>query len=118
MKMDIIRKKMGKKAVAALMAVVIMSAPVTNVSFATTVPEAPEAPVATSYKDNGKIDEYNKKVDDYNKAAQEHNDSVDKEYKAAVTETEKKNAEIDQHNAAEIERVKAAEERNAQATEG
>ena len=115
MKMDIIRKKMGKKAVAALMAVVIMSAPVTNVSFATTVPEAPEAPVATSYKDNGKIDEYNKKVDDYNKAAQEHNDSVDKEYKAAVTETEKKNAEIDQHNAAEIERVKAAEERNTQA---
>ena len=115
MKMDIIRKKMGKKAVAALMAVMIMSAPVTNVSFATTVPEAPEAPVATSYKDNGKIDEYNKKVDDYNKAAQEHNDSVDKEYKAAVTETEKKNAEIDQHNAAEIERVKAAEERNAQA---
>ena len=34
MRMNIVRNKMGKKAVAALLAVMIMSVPVTNVSFA------------------------------------------------------------------------------------
>ena len=62
MKMDIIKTKMGKKAVAALMAVMIMSAPVTNVSFASEAPVAPEKPVATSHVDNDKIEAYNKKL--------------------------------------------------------
>lgn len=167
MKLNIIKSKMGKKAVAALMAVMIMSAPATSVSFAaegdgeTAAPQttteqaapepkkeapapapapkkeapapapapketkseapapapapAPEKPAATSHKDNDKIEAYNKKVDEYNESARQHNESVDKEYDAAVEETNKMNAEIDQHNAAEQQRVKDAEERNAQA---
>ena len=128
MKMNIIRNKMGKKAVAALMAVMIMSAPVTSVSFAaegeagepavpqTTVEQvAPEKPEATSHKDNGKIEEYNKKVDAYNESARQHNESVDRNYEAAVEETIRMNEKIDQHNAAEQQRVKDAEERNAKA---
>ena len=115
MRAKTIRNNMSKKAIAALMAVMIMSAPVTNVTFASEVPEAPEKPVATSHVDNDKIEAYNKKVDEYNEAAKAHNDSVDKEYEAAVAETEKKNAEIDQYNAAEQQRVKDAEERNVKA---
>ena len=180
MKMNIIRNKMGKKAVAALMAVMIMSAPVTSVSFADEAeagdadasqtkteqaapapkqeapkqeapkseapkqeapkqeapkseapkqeapkneapkqeapkPAAPEKPEAASHEDNGKIEEYNKKVDAYNESAKQHNESVDKEYEAAVEETNKMNEEIDRHNASEQQRVKDAEERNAQA---
>lgn len=117
MRAKTIRNNMSKKAIAALMAVMIMSAPVTNVTFASEVPEAPDKPVATSYEDNGKIEEYNKKVDEYNKAANAHNESVDKEYEAAVADANKKNAEIDQHNAAEQQRVKDAEERNVKAQE-
>ena len=176
MKMNIIRNKMGKKVVAALMAVMIMSAPVTSVSFAdeaeagdaaasqTTTeqaapapkqeapkseapapkqeapkqeapkseapapkqaapkseapkPAAPEKPEATSHEDNGRIEEYNKKVDEYNEAAKQHNESVDKEYEAAVEETNRMNEEIDRHNASEQQRVKDAEERNARAQE-
>ena len=173
MKMNIIRNKMGKKVVAALMAVMIMSAPVTSVSFADEAegsdaaasqtkteqaapapkkeepkseapapapkaaepkseapapapkaaepkseapkPAAPEKPAATSHEDNGKIEEYNKKVDEYNEAAKQHNESVDREYEAAVEETNRMNEEIDRHNESEQQRVKDAEERNAQA---
>lgn len=75
----------------------------------------PEKPVAESYLDNDKIEEYNRKVDEYNKSAEEYNKSVDMEYEEASRAVEEKNAKIDQHNAAENERVKAAEERNAQA---
>ena len=147
MKMNVIRNKMGKKVVAALMAVMIMSAPVTSVSFAdeaeagdaaasqttteqaapapkqeapkseTPKPAAPEKPEATSHEDNGRIEEYNKKVDEYNEAAKQHNESVDKEYEAAVEETNRMNEEIDRHNASEQQRVKDAEERNARAQE-
>ena len=117
MKMNIIRNKMGKKAVAALMAVMIMSAPVTNVTFATEAPEAPEKPVAVSYEDNDKIEEYNKKVDEYNKAATAHNESVDKEYNDAVEANKKIDEEnaiekesVEQHNRNEDEKVKASAE--------
>ena len=140
MKMNIVRNKMGKKVVAALMAVMIMSAPVTSVTFAAegdageavapqtteqaaspaeSKPEAPakapEKPVATSHEDNGKIEEYNKKVDEYNESARQYNDSVDREYDAAVEEANRMNEQIDQHNADEQQRIKDAEERNAQA---
>jgi len=113
--MNIIRSKMNKKAIAALMAIMIMSAPVTNVTFAAEAPVAPEKPVATSHEDNSKIEDYNKKVDEYNEAAKAHNESVDKEYEAAVADTKQKNDEIDQHNAAEKQRVQDAEERNVKA---
>ena len=103
MKMNIIRSKMNKKAVAALMAIMIMSAPVTNVTFAAEGPLAePEKPVAESYEDNGKIEEYNKKVDEYNASAVQYNASVDKEYDDAV----KANQKIDEENAIEEARVK------------
>lgn len=130
MKKNIIRKKMSKKAVAVLMAVMIMSSTATNVTFAaedqtggTAVPktksevlaEAPDKPSATSHKDNGKIEEYNKKVDAYNESARQYNESVDRNYDAAVEETGRMNAEIDRHNASEQQRVKDAGERNAQA---
>lgn len=128
MKMNIIRNKLGRKAVATLMAVMIMSAPVTNASFAaeegaadpsapqiTAEQVTPEKPVAESHKDNGKIEAYNKKVDEYNASARQHNESADREYEAAVEETSRMNEQIDQHNAAEQQRVKDAEERNAQA---
>ena len=128
MKMSSIKSKMGKKAIAALMAVIIMSAPVTNLSFATegaagepvaspatSEQAAPEKPAATSHKDNSKIEEYNKKVDEYNESARQHNESVDREYEAAVEETNRMNEEIDKHNTAEQQRVKDAEERNAKA---
>ena len=146
MKMNVIKSKMSKKAVAALMAVMIMSAPVTSVSFAgeepageaaapqTTeqsadtsapkaeapapkaqTPAAPEKPAASGHEDNGKIEAYNKSVDDYNESARQYNESVDREYDAAVEETNRMNEEIDRHNAAEEQRVKDAEERNARA---
>ena len=126
MKSNIIKSKMGKRAIAALMAVMIMSAPVTSLSFAaedtsaeaaapkaTTEQAAPEKPAATSHKDNGKIEDYNKKVDEYNESARQHNESVDREYEAAVEEANRMNEEIDQHNASEQQRIKDAEERNA-----
>ena len=99
------------------LALMMAAAPVGGSVFAATDFEEaqPEKPVAESYEDNSKIEEYNKKVDDYNKSAKEYNESVDKEHEAAVAETAAKNAEIEQHNAAELERVAAAEQRNAEA---
>lgn len=72
----------------------------------------PERPVAESYKDNDKIEEYNKKVDEYNKYAEEYNKNVDREFEEASRAAEEQNVEIDKNNAAENERVKAVEERN------
>ena len=111
------KNKFRHKAVAFILAAMMTATPVCGTVFAAdeVISDQPERPVAESYEDNDKIEEYNKKVDEYNEAAKAHNESVDKEYEAAVAETEKKNAEIDQHNEAETERVKAAEERNAQA---
>lgn len=99
------------------LALMMAAAPVGGSVFAATDFEAaqPDKPVAESFEDNSKIEEYNKKVDDYNKSAKEYNESVDKEHEAAVAETAAKNAEIEQHNAAELERVAAAEQRNAEA---
>ena len=106
-----------KRLIAMALAGMMIAAPVGGSVYAAdeTVPVQPEKPVAESYHDNYKIEDYNRKVDEYNKAAQEHNESVDREYEAAVAETEKKNAEIDQHNEAELKRVREAEERNAEA---
>ena len=133
MKMNIVRNKMGKKAVAALLAVMIMSAPVTNVSFASegeageatapttteqtvsTPAPAPVKPEASSHKDNDKVHAYNAEVKKYNDSAAQYNKSVDEEYEAAVEETNRQNAIIDQHNADEQQRVNDAKERNAQA---
>ncbi len=131
MRMNIVRNKMGKKAVAALLAVMIMSAPVTNVSFAsegetgeaaapttteqTVSTPAPVKPDATSHKDNDKVHAYNAEVKEYNDSAAQYNKSVDEEYEAAVEETNRQNAIIDQHNAEEQQRVNDAKERNAQA---
>ena len=99
------------------LAIMMAAAPVWGAAYAAdeAAVDAPEKPVAESYEDNDKIEEYNKKVDSYNEAAKAHNESVDREYEAAVADTAAKNAEINQHNAAETERVQAAEERNAQA---
>ena len=103
MKKNYIRSKMNKKAIAALMAIMIMSAPVTNVTFAAEGPGAePEKPVVTSYEDNDKIEAYNKKVDDYNASAKQYNEAVDKEYNDAVAANNK----IDEENALEEARVK------------
>lgn len=79
------------------------------------VPEAPEAPVVESYKDNAKIEEYNRKVDEYNASAESYNKAVDEEYDAAVEETNRRNEEIALHNEAEEQRVSEAMERNEQA---
>lgn len=138
MKKNIIKSKMSKKAIAAVMAMMIMTTPVTSASFADEVPlgeatqttteqeaeststnyaaptATPDRPDASSHKDNSKIEEYNKKVDEYNESARQYNESVDKEYATAVEEANKTNEQIDQHNAAEKKRVKDAEERNAQ----
>ena len=102
MKKNYIRSKMNKKAIAALMAIMIMSAPVTNVTFAAEAPVAPEQPVVTSHEDNDKIEAYNKKVDDYNASAKQYNEAVDKEYNDAVAANNK----IDEENALEEARVK------------
>ncbi len=118
MKKNIIRSKMNRKAIAALMAIMIMSAPVTNVTFAAATPVepvAPEKPAVEDYTDNDKIEDYNRQVAEYNKSAEEYNKSVDREYKEASEEVEAKNDVIDQNNATEQQRVKDAEERNAQA---
>ena len=48
------------------------------------IPETPEKPQADSYKDNDKINEYNKQVDTYNAAAIVYNAEVDSEYEQAV----------------------------------
>ena len=69
------------------------------------IPETPEKPQADSYKDNDKINEYNKQVDTYNAAAIVYNAEVDSEYEKAVEETNRKNEEIDKLNAAEEQRV-------------
>lgn len=99
------------------LALMMAAAPVGGSVFAATdfAEEQPEKPVAESYVDNNKIEEYNKKVENYNNSAKEYNESVDREHEAAVAETNAKNAEIEQNNAAEIERVAAAEQRNAKA---
>ena len=99
------------------LALMMAAAPVGGSVFAATDFEEaqPEKPVAESYEDNSKIEEYNKKVEEYNNSAKEYNESVDREHEAAVAETNAKNAEIEQNNAAEIERVAAAEQRNAEA---
>ena len=111
------KSKFRNRAVAMTLAIMMAAAPVWGAAYAAdeAAVDAPEKPVAESYEDNDKIEEYNKKVDSYNEAAKAHNESVDREYEAAVADTAAKNAEIDQHNAAETERVQAAEERNAQA---
>ena len=111
------KSKFRNRAVAMTLAMIMTAAPVWGAAYAAdeAAVDAPEKPVAESYEDNDKIEEYNKKVDSYNEAAKAHNESVDREYEAAVADTAAKNAEIDQHNAAETERVQAAEERNAQA---
>lgn len=111
------KNRFRNRVVAMTLAMMMTAAPVWGAAYAAdeALTEAPEKPVAESYEDNAKIEEYNKKVDSYNEAAKAHNESVDREYEAAVAETEAKNAEIDQHNAEETERVQAAEERNAQA---
>ena len=62
------------------------------------IPETPEKPQADSYKDNDKINEYNKQVDTYNAAAIVYNAEVDSEYEQAVEETNRKNEEIDKLN--------------------
>ena len=105
------------RVVAMTLALMMTASPVWGVVHATDegIGDQPEKPVAESYMDNKKIEEYNKQVDDYNESAKAYNESVDKEYEAAVAETDEKNAEIDRHNEAELERVKAAEEKNAQA---
>ena len=111
------KTKFRHKVVAMTLAMMMTAAPVWGAAHAADegIGEQPERPVAESYEDNDKIEDYNKKVDEYNKSAEEYNKSVDKEYEAAVEETNAKNAEIDQHNEAETERVRAAEERNAEA---
>lgn len=111
------KTKFRHKVVAMTLAMMMSVAPVWGSAFAADefAGEQPNKPVAESYKDNDKIEDYNKKVDDYNKSAEEYNKSVDEEYEAAVEETNKKNAEIEAHNAAETERVKTAEENNAKA---
>ena len=111
------KSKFRNRAVAMTLAMIMTAAPVWGAAYAAdeAAVDAPEKPIAESYEDNDKIEEYNKKVDSYNEAAKAHNESVDREYEAAVADTAAKNAEIDQHNAAETERVQAAEERNAQA---
>ena len=79
------------------------------------IPETPEKPQADSYKDNDKINEYNKQVDTYNAAAIVYNAEVDSEYEQAVEETNRKNEEISRHNEAEEQKVKDAIARNEQA---
>ncbi len=112
MKMNI-RRKM----IAMTLAAIMMAAPVSGTVFAADEVslDQPDKPVAESYEDNDKIEDYNKKVDEYNQSAEEYNETVDKEYEAAVEETNRINEEIDQHNEAELQRVKEAEENNAKA---
>lgn len=111
------KNKFRHRAVSMLLAAMMTAAPIGGTVFASEgiTPEQPDRPVAESYKDNDKIEDYNRKVDEYNEAAKSHNETVDKEYAAAVDETNRKNAEIDQHNEAELRRVREAEERNAEA---
>lgn len=111
------KTKFKHRVVAMTLAMMMTAAPVWGTVHATdeAIGDQPERPVAESYVDNGKIEEYNKKVDAYNESAKAHNESVDREYEAATAATDQRNAEIDQHNAAETERVMAAEEKNAQA---
>ena len=111
------KTKFRHKIVAMTLAMMMSAAPVWGAAFAADefAAEQPDKPVAESYKDNDKIEDYNKKVDEYNKAAEDYNKSVDKEYAAAVEETNAKNAVIDQQNEAELQRVREAEERNSEA---
>ena len=111
------KTKFRHKVVAMTLAMMMSAAPVWGSAFAADEFNAdqPDKPVAESYKDNDKIEDYNKKVDEYNKAAEDYNKSVDKEYAAAVEETNAKNAVIDQQNEAELQRVREAEERNSEA---
>ena len=113
----IMKTKFRHKIVAMTLAMMMSAAPVWGAAFAADefAAEQPDKPVAESYKDNDKIEDYNKKVDEYNKAAEDYNKSVDKEYAAAVEETNAKNAVIDQQNEAELQRVREAEERNSEA---
>ena len=111
------KNRFRHRAVSMLLAAMMAAAPIGGTVFASEgiTPEQPDRPVAESYEDNDKIEEYNRKVDEYNEAAKSHNETVDKEYAAAVEETNRRNAEIDQHNEAEEQRVREAEERNAEA---
>ena len=111
------KTKFKHRIVAMTLAMMMTAAPVWGTVHAAdeVIGDQPERPVAESYIDNSKIEDYNKKVDEYNKSAEEYNEAVDREYEEASREVAEKNAEIDQHNAAEIERVEAAQERNAQA---
>ena len=111
------KTKFRHKVVAMTLAMMMSAAPVWGAAFAADefTAEQPDKPVAESYKDNDKIEDYNKKVDEYNKSAEEYNKSVDREYEAAVEETNSKNAVIDQQNEAELQRVREAEERNSEA---
>lgn len=86
-----------------------------NEAVQNNVPETPEKPLADSYKDNDKINAYNKQVDAYNAAAIVYNAEVDSEYEQAVEETNRKNGEISRHNEAEEQRVKETIARNEQA---
>lgn len=111
------KTKFRHKIVAMTLAMMMSASPVWGAAFAADefTAEQPDKPVAESYKDNDKIEDYNKKVDEYNKSAEEYNKSVDREYEAAVEETNAKNAVIDQQNEAELQRVREAEERNIEA---
>ena len=111
------KTKFRHKVVAMTLAMMMSASPVWGAAFAADefTAEQPDKPVAESYKDNDKIEDYNKKVDEYNKSAEEYNKSVDREYEAAVEETNAKNAVIDQQNEAELQRVREAEERNSEA---
>lgn len=113
----IMKTQFRHKVVAMTLAMMMSASPVWGVAFAADefTAEQPDKPVAESYKDNDKIEDYNKKVDEYNKSAEEYNKSVDREYEAAAEETNAKNAVIDQQNEAELQRVREAEERNSEA---
>ena len=73
---------------------IIMVFSTMNFSFANSdAPKQPEKPKVESYKDNDKIENYNKEVKDYNKEVDKYNAGVDKEYSAAKADVDQKNAE-------------------------
>ena len=79
------KTKFKHRVVAMTLAIMMTAAPVWGAAHAAddAVASQPERPVAESYIDNDKIEEYNRKVDEYNKYAEEYNKNVDREYEEA-----------------------------------